>query len=71
VYGVPKDRGSSELTPDTVHRIAQELRFLRGLLEAEKKWALVQTTGETQRQLLLRIYFWRGVLNTAEKRLSR
>lgn len=58
------------MTPDTVHRIAQELRSLRALLTADLKWALSQPPSDMRRSFEHRVEFWREILNEAERRIA-
>jgi hypothetical protein len=58
------------MQPHTVHRIAQELRGIRGLLQAENKWAQYLPTRSPERmEVFLRIHFWRDVMKDAERRI--
>jgi hypothetical protein len=58
------------VTPDTVHRVAQELRSLRALLTADLKWALSQPPSDMRKSFEHRIEFWREILNEAERRIA-
>ena len=57
------------MTPQTVHRVSQELQHIRGLLTTEETWAQKQPAGPARDELFRRINFWRGVLKRAEKDL--
>jgi len=59
------------MTPDTVHRLAQEIRYMRGVLAKDEEWARLQPDSETRTQLFQINEFWRAVLKFGEDRLSR
>lgn len=58
------------MTPQTVHRIAQEIRHIRALLTVEETWAQSQEKTAAREEVYRRINFWRRQLKTAEKELS-
>lgn len=59
------------MNPGTVHRVAQEFRFLKGLLRNEKKWLYqTQASNPERLQAFIRIEFWKHVLFFAEKELT-
>lgn len=59
------------MTPDTVHRIAQEIRHIRATLTVEETWWQRQQKSATQEEGFRRINFWRRVLKDAEASLAR
>lgn len=50
------------MTPQTVHRIAQEVRQLHAVLTLEEKWAQHQPKTITRDEIFRRITFWRYML---------
>ncbi len=58
------------MSPDTVHRIAQEIRHRRALLTVEEKWAQRQVPSPMREDTFRRINFWRDVLKLAEHQLA-
>lgn len=59
------------MTPQTVHRIAQDMRHIRALLTVEESWWQAQEKTEAREEGFRRINFWRRVLKDAEHQLSR
>lgn len=57
------------MTPQTVHRISQEIQHQRGLLTTEETWAQKQPAGPTRDETFRRINFWREMYKAAEQRL--
>lgn len=56
--------------PFSVHRICQEIRNERNELNAEEKWARTIDHKETRSVMLDRVFFWRRVMDYAEKLIS-
>ena len=59
------------MTPQTVHRIAQDIRHVRALLTVEETWTQAQEQSAMREEAFRRINFWRRVLKDAEHQLSR
>lgn len=59
------------MTPQTVHRIAQQIRHFRALLTVQETWAQHQEKSATRDELFREINFWRGVLKSAEHQLAQ
>lgn len=59
------------MTPQTVHRIAQEIRHFRELLTADEKFLQRQEPTSLREEGFRRINFWRRSLKDAEYQLSR
>jgi hypothetical protein len=59
------------MIPDTVHRVAQEIRHQRALLTVAETWAQRQPVGPMRDEEFRRINFWRRALKLAEQELSR
>lgn len=59
------------MTPDTVHRIAQQIRHFRALLTVQESWTQRQPKTDTRDELFREINFWRGVLKSAEHQLAQ
>ena len=59
------------MTPETVHRIAQEIRHTRAFLTVEETWAQRQEKTSQRDEEFRRITFWRRVLKYAEQELAR
>ena len=57
------------MTPQTVHRIAQEIQHQRGLLTTEETWAQKQPPSVTRDEAFRRVNFWRRVYKLAEQEL--
>ena len=57
------------MTPQTVHRISQEIQQMRGLLTTDETWAQKQPAGPMRDETFRRINFWRDRLKEAEQRL--
>jgi hypothetical protein len=55
------------VNPHSVHRICQEIRNKRNELNAEEKWARTVDHRETRVVMLDRVFFWRRVMDYAEK----
>lgn len=58
------------MTPQTIHRIAQDIRHVRALLTVEETWLQAQEKSETQQELFRRINWWRRQLKQAEHQLA-
>lgn len=59
------------MTPETVHRIAQEIRHVRALLTVHETWTQRQEKAPMRDEEFRRITFWRRVLKHAEQELAR
>lgn len=59
------------MTPDMVHRIAQEIRAARSVLNADEQYWQTQPHSVGQIDAFQRINFWRTVVRGAEIRLSQ
>lgn len=59
------------MSPDTIHRIAQDIRHLRALLTVEETWVQKQGEGPMKDEAFRRINFWRSALKDAEQKLAR
>jgi hypothetical protein len=59
------------MNPDTVHRLAQEIRIVRSFLNADELWWQKQPHSDGQIEAFQRINFWRTVVRGAEIRLSQ
>ena len=70
MHDVQVHRSAAVMTPATVHRIAQEIRYFRGLLAKEYEWVESQPLTDSQVELFRRIRFWRMVLKFGEERLA-
>jgi hypothetical protein len=57
------------MTPDTVHRIAQEIRHMRAFLTVQETWAQRQEKVAMRDEEFRRVNFWRRVLKHAEQEL--
>lgn len=55
------------MNPHSVHRICQEIRNKRNELNAEDKWSRTVNHKETRDLILHRVFFWRKVMDYAEK----
>jgi hypothetical protein len=58
------------MTPATVHLIAQDLRFLRGMLTAREEWVEKLPSSQATIDYAQRIEFWRDFLAEVEQRLA-
>jgi hypothetical protein len=54
------------MTPDTIHRIAQDIRHVRALFTVEETWLQHQEPSATREEAFRRINFWRKALVLAE-----
>ena len=54
------------MTPQTIHRITQEVRQLRALLTVEETWVQAQPKTVTRDELFRRVTFWRYMLRLTE-----
>lgn len=57
------------MTPQTVHRIAQELQKFRALLTVEETWLQAQDDVIQRSECFRRINFWREIYKEAERKL--
>lgn len=57
------------MTPDTVHRIAQDIRHVRALFTVEETWLQKQEPSANREEAFRRINFWRKALDAAEHQL--
>jgi hypothetical protein len=55
------------VNPHSVHRVCQEIRNRRNELNADEKWARSIDHRDTRSVILERVFFWRKVLDIAEK----
>jgi hypothetical protein len=58
------------VTPQTVHRIAQEIQKQKALLTVEQSWLQEQPKSDTRDEGFRRINFWRDIFKAAEAKLS-
>jgi hypothetical protein len=68
--GLWRGGGTTGMTPDTVHRIAQEIQKEKAKLTVEETWLQKQERSDTRDESFRRINFWRDIFKAAELKLS-
>lgn len=64
-------QGDGAMSPQTVRRIAQEIRHQRDLLTAEERWTQQQPKSPMRDEAFRRIVFWRRFYERAEQELTQ
>ena len=58
------------MSPNAVHKIAQNIRHFREIQTSTIKWALKQPFSDSRKDIIDEVAFWRDVLDYAERKIA-